>query len=439
MQGQRIIEMMQLRTETIFVKGMFCTNCEKRVQKGLLSLPGVKSAAASFSEETVTVTYDDGIVHSAQLKEKIEELGYETVSDGSRYVQVLSVLIILLALYVIASHLGWTRVFNIFPNIETSLDLGMLFVIGLLTSVHCIAMCGGINLTQSTMAARGGGSIVRSNIVYNFGRVVSYTVIGGIVGGIGSVLSYGGTLRGAISTVVGVIMIIMALSMLGVFWPLRKLPLHLPAGFYRKLAGSSAGRSSLVIGLLNGLMPCGPLQSMQIYALSTGSIIRGALSMLLFSLGTVPLMLGLGLFSGRLNRSRAGIMLTVSALLIFVMGVHMAGNGLTLSGISLTTSSRNETAVMAVVTENEQRVITEVDYGSYEAFTVRRGIPVEWTIVVPDGKLNGCNGEIVVPAYDLSVRLHEGENVVSFTPNETGTIPYSCWMGMIKSSIKVVE
>ncbi|MBP5623054.1 MAG: sulfite exporter TauE/SafE family protein, partial [Thermoguttaceae bacterium] len=64
---------------------------------------------------------------------------------------------------------------------------------------------------------------------------------------------------------------------------------------------SSSRRSSLVIGLLNGLMPCSPLQSMQIYALSTGSIIRGALSMLLFSLGTVPLMLGLGVFSGKLN------------------------------------------------------------------------------------------------------------------------------------------
>ena len=79
----------------------------------------------------------------------------------------------------------------------------------------------------------------------------------------------------------------------------------------------------MVIWLLNAFLPCGPLQSMHIYALSTGSVLRGALSMLLFSLGTVPLMLGLGLFSGRLNRKKAGIMLTVSALLIFVMGIHM--------------------------------------------------------------------------------------------------------------------
>lgn len=431
--------MNDLRTETILVKGMFCTNCEKRVRDALLSLPGVQSAAASFTEETVTVIYDGKQVSSRLLKQEIEKLGYESVSDSSRYIQIVSILIILLALYVIASHLGWTRVFNIFPNIEASLDLGMLFVIGLLTSVHCIAMCGGINLTQSTMAAKGGTGVVRSNLAYNIGRVISYTVIGGIVGGIGSVVSFSGPLRGAVTVIVGVFMIIMALSMLGVFRPFRKLPLHLPAGLYRKLSGSAAGKSSFVIGLLNGLMPCGPLQSMQIYALSTGSMLRGALSMLLFSLGTVPLMLGLGVFSGRLNKKSAGTMLTVSAILVFVIGIHMTENGLVLSGISSVSNSRNESVVMAEYFGDMQYVKTKVDYGSYEAFTVRKGIPVEWTIVVPEGKLNGCNGEILVSSFDLSIRLHEGENTVSFTPNEVGTIPYSCWMGMIKSSINVVD
>lgn len=94
---------------------------------------------------------------------------------------------------------------------------------------------------------------------------------------------------------------------------------------------------------------------------------------------------------------------------------------------------------MAEYFGDTQYVKTKVDYGSYEAFTVRKGIPVEWTIEVPEGKLNGCNGEIVVPAFDLSIKLHEGENTVSFTPNDVGTIPYSCWMGMIKSSINVVD
>lgn len=431
--------MIKPKTETILVQGMFCANCERRVQKALLFLPGVASARASFSEEKVTIVYDEEMISVTRLKEEIEKLGYKTVSDTRRYIQIVSILIILLAVYVIADHLGWTQVFNIFPNIETSASLSMLFIIGLLTSIHCIAMCGGINLTQSTAAAKGGASIAGSNVAYNAGRVVSYTAIGGIVGGIGSVFSFSGKLRGLIAVTVGVVMIVMALSMLGVFRPLRKLPLHLPRDLYGKLAGSFSGKSSFVIGLLNGFMPCGPLQSMQIYALSTGSVTRGALSMLLFSLGTGPLMLGFGWLSGRLNKRKAGYMLTVSALLIFLMGVHMAENGLVLSGVSIVSTAQSEPGIMAERIGDTQYVTTEVDHGSYESFTVRRGIPVEWTIVVPEGKLNGCNGEIVVPAYGLSVKLHEGKTVVTFIPTETGTIPYSCWMGMIKSSILVVE
>ena len=430
---------MKPKTETILVQGMFCANCERCVQEALLSLPGVVSAKASFSEEKVTFVYDENMIPVSRLKEEIEKLGYKTVSDTRRYIQIVSILIILLAVYVIADHLGGTQIFRIFPNIETSASLGTLFVIGLFTSVHCIAMCGGINLTQSTMAAKSGASVTGTNVAYNVGRVVSYTAVGGIVGGIGSVFSFGGKLRGVIVVTVGVVMIAMALSMLGVFRPLRKLPLHLPRGLYEKLAGSSSGKSSFVIGLLNGFMPCGPLQSMQIYALSTGSVMKGALSMLLFSLGTMPLMLGFGVISGRVNKRKAGYMLTVSALLIFLMGIHMTENGLVLSGVSLASTSQSEPAIMAERIGDTQYVTTEVDHGSYESFTVRRGIPVEWTIVVPEGKLNGCNGEIVVPAYGLSVKLHEGKTVATFIPTETGTIPYSCWMGMIKSSILVAE
>ena len=78
-----------------------------------------------------------------------------------------------------------------------------------------------------------------------------------------------------------------------------------------------------------------------------------------------------------------------------------------------------------------------MDYGYYEPITVRQAIPVDWTIFVPEGRLNGCNREIIVDAYGLDISLHEGDNLVTFTPEKTGVIPYTCWMGMIRSSIRV--
>jgi plastocyanin domain-containing protein len=70
---------------------------------------------------------------------------------------------------------------------------------------------------------------------------------------------------------------------------------------------------------------------------------------------------------------------------------------------------------------------------------VQAGIPVRWTITVPPGNLNGCNGAMVARGLNIRQRLQVGETVVEFTPTETGTLPYSCWMGMIRSVITVVE
>ena len=220
---------------------------------------------------------------------------------------------IILAMYLILNHLGLLNIFNIFPTIESTVELPFLFVIGLLTSVHCIAMCGGINLTQSVNAAQKKEKTLKSNLLYNLGRVISYTVIGGIAGAVGSVLSFGGSFKGIVAIIAGAIMLLMALRMLGIFRSLRKLRLPIPKKLAVGYAKLIRGRSSFFIGLLNGLIPCGPLQSMQIYALSTGSFLLGALSMLLFSLGTVPLMFGFGFISGKLNSKYTRYMLTVSA------------------------------------------------------------------------------------------------------------------------------
>ncbi|MBR3103047.1 MAG: hypothetical protein IKH46_04410 [Lachnospiraceae bacterium] len=116
----------------------------------------------------------------------------------------------------------------------------------------------------------------------------------------------------------------------------------------------------------------------------------------------------------------------------------MFSNGLALSGISLMQKT-DKNMEMAVVENGIQYIRTEIDDGYYPAITVRKGIPVEWTIIVPEGKLNGCNGEILIPAYDIDVKLYEGENHISFIPHTVEIVPYSCWMGMIKSSIDVVN
>lgn len=426
------------------IKGMFCTGCENRIQNRLKTIDGIKTVKADWNKEEIKLEYDENKTNLQEIKENIEDLGYELMenknSDNEEHnnIQIISILAIILATYIILNHLGLLNIFSFFPMIENTMNYGMLFVVGLLTSVHCIAMCGGINLSQSVINSKNSGKSIKSNLYYNLGRVISYTLIGGIVGLIGSVITFNGYFKGIILIFAGIIMLIMSVNMLGIFKNLRKFNIRIPKKITKILNRSKNGKSSFYIGLVNGLMPCGPLQSMQIYALSTGSFFGGAVSMFLFSIGTVPLMLGFGIVASKLNKKFANKMLKVSAIIIFILGLGMLKNGFSLSGISLFNVSPNYEN-QAIIIDGHQEVTIEVDYGNYEQITVKKDIPVICNIHVPEGKLNGCNGEIIIREYGIDIKLKEGDNIIEFTPSKTGTIPYSCWMGMINSYINVIE
>lgn len=433
-----------MRKNTFKIKGMFCTGCENRIQNRLKTIDGIKTVKADWNKEEIKLEYDENKTNLQEIKENIEDLGYELMenknSDNEEHnnIQIISILAIILATYIILNHLGLLNIFSFFPTIENTMNYGMLFVVGLLTSVHCIAMCGGINLSQSVINSKNSGKSIKSNLYYNLGRVISYTLIGGIVGLIGSVITFNGYFKGIILIFAGIIMLIMSVNMLGIFKNLRKFNIRIPKKITKILNKSKNGKSSFYIGLVNGLMPCGPLQSMQIYALSTGSFFGGAVSMFLFSIGTVPLMLGFGIVASKLNKKFANKMLKVSAIIIFILGLGMLKNGFSLSGISLFNVSPNYEN-QAIIIDGHQEVTIEVDYGNYEQITVKKDIPVICNIHVPEGKLNGCNGEIIIREYGIDIKLKEGDNIIEFTPSKTGTIPYSCWMGMINSYINVIE
>jgi sulfite exporter TauE/SafE len=327
-------------------------------------------------------------------------------------------------------------------------------------------MCGGINLSQCVRrperdrggAARTAGdrldgdrrkdsrlTALRPALLYNLGRVASYTVVGGAVGALGSAVSLPGGFKGAVQLVAGVFMLILGVNMLGLFPSLRRLNPRLPQIFSRGVDAKMDGsRSPLYVGLLNGLMPCGPLQAMQLYALSAGSLTGGALSMLFFSLGTVPLMFGLGSLSAVLSRRFTQKVMAVGAVLVAALGLSMFSNGWSLSGLpspaALMAGPETVQAEAApIVVENGVQIVNStLRPGGYPAITVREGLPVRWTIDAPKGSINGCNNRIIIPAYNIEHQFRTGENLIEFTPEETGRFPYSCWMGMIRGSITVV-
>ncbi len=444
------------------VSGMTCTGCETRIEGALTALPGVKKAQASTKDRSVTVTYDPQKVQPEAFKKAIEDQGYtvgsaakatgKTPEKNPGIAKTAGIGALVLIFVLLGAHFGWFQLFNLFPVATTDTSLGMLFVIGLLTSVHCVAMCGGINLSQC-LGGNGQGrfSGLMPSLKYNLGRVISYTVIGGIVGAIGSAVQFTGTLRGIVQLLAGVFMVLMGVSLSGLFPALARFTPHLPKALGRKINKEKReSNSPLYVGLLNGLMPCGPLQAMQLYALSTGSTLGGATSMLLFSLGTVPLMFALGALSSILSRKFTKYMVTAGAVLVVVMGISMFQNGLALSGLqsgsgAAQSEPKQTAAVQAEVTKapeaggGVQEITSELTRSGYPAITVTVGTPVKWTIKAAKLNLNGCNYAIVIPEYNIRKELAVGDNVIEFTPTRAGKFTYSCWMGMIRSTITVVE
>ncbi|GHV17062.1 hypothetical protein FACS18949_13840 [Clostridia bacterium] len=418
--------MAKIKTERLRVGDMTCVNCQTRIENALRKTDGIKRAKVSYSGGRADVIYDADIVKLSGVRAVIERAGYTVLTQRavpkSRLIE-FGLLVIIAALY----FLWRVNPAISLPLAETGMGYGMLLLIGLLTSVHCVAMCGGINLSQCI--PKSDGNPLRASALYNAGRVAGYTVVGFIVGGIGGVITPSGALRGAVQLIAGVLMVIMGLNMLGIFPFLRRFQLRLPS---LRLKSSSP----LIVGLLNSLMPCGPLQAMQLYALSTGSPVKGAASMLLFSLGTVPLMFGLGALSSLLTKKFTQKAMTVGAVLVTVLGLIMFTQGAALSGFSLGgASAKGEITVV----DGVQLVNSELKSGSYPNITVQAGIPVKWTIDAPQGSINGCNRTMNIPEYGIEYTFTQGENIILFTPEKTGKFTYSCWMGMIRSSITVVE
>lgn len=258
-------------------------------------------------------------------------------------------------------------------------------------------------------------------------------------------VSFSGTMKRIVQILAGAFMVIMGLNMLNVFPWLRKINPRMPKIFAQKIYRErEKNNSPFFIGLINGIMPCGPLQAMQLYALSTGDPVKGVFSMFLFSIGTFPLMFAFGALSSFLNKKFNGKMMKASAVLVLVLGIFMFNNGAALSGITLpvlpsAASNTEKDTNIAVIKDGVQNVTTGLSPNSYEPVVVQKDIPVRWVIHAQAGDITGCNNSIVVPKFNIQQDLSPGDTVIEFTPAASGTFPFSCWMGMIRSKITVVD
>lgn len=420
------------------IEGIHCGHCETKIKNELLKNKKIKEI--EIRHNIATITYQ-GNINTEEVVSAITNLDYitkkEYISDNIKDLntniklyEFITIAISLIVITLLLNKIFGFNIFNVIPTIDSSITYGMLFLTGVLTSIHCISMCGAINL-MAVMNTRQKRNFKRP-ILYNIGRVISYTIIGGIVGLIGSVLAISDIVIGIIIIISSLIMFLMSLKMLGI--------VNLPKNHCFNFQFKHQTTNAFLIGILNGFMPCGPLQAMQIYALSTGNFFKGALSMLLFGLGTIPLMLFVGIAINLVSGKRRIIINKIASVLILLLSLVMLNRGLLSLNIDLFKHMNSDSNYQAaIIYEDYQLIEFSLEYDNYKDIIVQKDIPVKLVIHVDKKYLTGCNEEILLKDYGIDQKLNVGDNVIEFTPNETGVFTYTCWMNMIKNNIKVID
>jgi sulfite exporter TauE/SafE len=327
-----------MSTYTFHVSGTHRASCKIFIEDVLSEQENIQRARVNLKEETVEVETENE-QNPRELAEfltsKIRSNGYvlsveksvEEKQDSDVIWKALPIGLGFLALFFLLQKSG---VLNLGLAGQTTPITS--FIIGLIASVSsCLAIAGGLVLSLSAKISQDNVSDTKTFTLFHMGRLVSFALLGGLLGAIGGVIGINFTLTAILGLLASIVMLLLGLNLVGVF---AKNKVALPAGvfnFFRKIEHKTF--TPLILGFATFFLPCGFTQSMQIVALSSGSFVSGSLIMLAFAFGTLPMLLLLSFGSASFAHSKhaplffktAGVVVIGLGLFAFLAG--LAGLG----------------------------------------------------------------------------------------------------------------
>lgn len=332
-----------MKTYTLHVSGMHCASCPMLVEGELSDLPQVTHAKASLKHHHVEVSGEFGDLTLGQVAEQLTTVtkphGYTLTPEKQKHTAkwhdfsvAIPIALGFIGFFILLQMLGLV---NLVTTSEVS--YGTAFLIGMIASVStCMAVVGGLVLSMSANYAKEGDKI-RPQLLFHVGRLVSFFILGGVIGTLGSLFKLGITGTAVMSVVVAIILLILGINLLDVFPWTKKLQPTLPRFIGNHVQGLKKINHTLtplLLGIATFFLPCGFTQSMQIYALGTGSFVSGALIMSAFALGTLPVLALLSFSSLAIHtKARSSIFFKTAGLVVIFFGLFNLHNSLVVAGI----------------------------------------------------------------------------------------------------------
>lgn len=322
---------------------MHCASCVLLTEHELAGVPGMTKVKASLQNHQVEITGNFSEQTPEELLAILDPImvknGYSLTHERqvhkvqwSEFSTALPVAGIFIALFILLQKLG---IVNLVGGGDVSYPT--VFLIGIIASLStCMAIVGGLVLSVSASFAKEGDK-VRPQALFHVGRLASFFVLGGAIGALGTVFQLGSTGMLTLGIFVALVMFVLGLNLLDIFPWTKKLQPTMPRFVSRHLLQIRKVNHTItpvLVGIITFFLPCGFTQSMQIYSLTTGSYIGGAMTMFVFALGTWPALALLSFASlGIKDKAKSGVFFKTAGIIVIFFAVFNLLGTFVASGI----------------------------------------------------------------------------------------------------------
>lgn len=322
---------------------MHCNSCVILTESEVKELPYITSVKSSLKHNSIEVEGNFGDKTPEQIADELTQIlkqhGYtlsleKEIKDKkwSDFKIAVPIAIAFLVVFIVLQKIGIVNLVNV-----TKVSYGTSFIIGIIASLStCMAVVGGLVLSMSATFAKEGDKI-KPQILFHGGRLVSFFVLGGVIGALGSVFTLNTFGTFVLGIIIGIVMLIMGINLLDVFHGAKKAQISMPKFISKRAFGLSKLNHTLtplLVGIATFFLPCGFTQSMQIYTLSTGNFMNGALTMFAFALGTLPVLALVSFSSFSIKNNKNGsIFFKTAGIIVVLFAIMNILNSLVVIGL----------------------------------------------------------------------------------------------------------
>ena len=325
------------------VHGMHCNACVLMIESELNDLSNITYVKSSLENNSVEIIGDFGDKTLEQIAEELsiplKPHGYtvsiEKQNHSPKWEDFKTAIPISIGFAIVFIVLQKMGIINLVSS--GNVNYGTAFVIGIIASLStCMAVVGGLVLSMSATFAKEGDR-VRPQLMFHVGRIVSFFVLGGVIGAIGSAFTLNTSATFILSLIIGIVMLILGINLLDTFHWAKKLQPSMPKFIAKHAHGISKFNHTLtpiLVGIATFFLPCGFTQSMQLYTLSTGNFLTGGLTMFAFALGTLPVLALISFSSFSIQKSsKSGIFFKTAGLIVIMFALFNLINSLVIIGV----------------------------------------------------------------------------------------------------------